>query len=179
MISEDIKFELQSMFYGSVDCDYIRKLSDSLLDDGIWIDDLDLAVGVEAKDNDNIRIVFSRICDHFGIEKVPLEEFKNLVIRHYCKVIANADGSHEKIMGAVYSMVFTIQDDLGFDKKDRKCVGESAGIESFIGPYYEYEEYPHYQMSGDQVIEARNEDIEQIIKTANQILDPTWTTPVD
>jgi hypothetical protein len=178
MISENTKFELQSMLYSSVDCDYVRSLADSLLDDGIWIDDLDLAVGAEAKDNDNIRVVFTKICAHFEIEKVPIEKFKDLVLKHYCTVIVNADGNHEKVMDALYSMVYTIQEELRFHEKDKKCVGEGAGIERFIGPYYEYEEYPYYQMSGDQVIEARNEDIEQIIKTANQILDPTWTTPV-
>lgn len=154
-----------------IDHDYVRSLSNLLLDSGVWIEDFDLAVGAEAKENENIEKVFSRICHHYGICKVGKEEFKDRAIIYYSKKIIEARGDHVEVMRSVYRMVDLIQNDLGYDRHDKKCIGEAAKIEDFIGPYYEYEEYEYYQMSEDQIAKAKDDDITQVTEAANKAVD--------
>lgn len=135
------------------------------------MEDFDLAVGPEAKENENIEKVFSRICHHYEICKIGKKEFKDRAIVYYSKRIIDAGGDHAEVMGSVYRMVNLIQKDLGYDRQDKKCVGEAAKIEEFIGPYYEYEEYEHYQMTKDQKIEARDSDIARVTEAANKAVD--------
>jgi len=173
MISDDTKFKLELMLYTRIDRDYVRTLAHELIDSGTWIDDFDLVIGLEAADSENIDIVFRRICDQYHIVKRPIEGFVERAKFYYSKKIIEAKKDHPNVMEAVYAMVHLIQYDLDFQSRDKKVAGESAGIVDFVGPYYEYEEYDCYQLSDTQKQQAKDDDIDQVTKAANQTVQAT------
>lgn len=168
MIDEQTQFELHKMHYTCVDYSFVLKLVNKLIDQGFWLEDFDLAVGPESKENRNIEVLFNRLCDHLELRKISKEEFRDVALVHYSKKIIEANGDHQSVMESVYKLVPLIQDDLGFEQLDKEYVGEAAGIRDFIGAYYEYEEYDYYQMTERARSEARDQDIETVTRGANK-----------